>query len=405
MTDERKTILLLGGSQAQIVAIDKARELGYRTVLCDYLPDNPGQHHADVFYLVSTIDKEAVLDVARKEHIDGVLAYASEPASPTAAYVAKELGLPSNPLEAVEAMGSKKLFREHMRSHGIPCPGSVGITAGQSVEEVKSLITGLHCPLVVKPTDSSGSRGVSVLEDDRNLGNALEYAASFSRSGQLIIEEYIVAGFPHVIGGDIFVYDGEVQFWGLMSCLRDKKSSLVPCGEMAPTGLDGKTLEKTKIVISQLVESLCLRFGELNIEIIISEDNTPYIIELASRAGGNMIPIELSDISGIDLIAANVLCAMGENPGDLRYDTSSASPHATYVLHSDTDGIFDGLEYSSLTTGTLYRECLYVKKGDQVERFTGAERALGILFYRFDTEEEMQSFSEHHDNHVGVRVV
>ena len=95
--DSKKKLMLLGGSAQQIIAIETARRLGYATVLCDFLPDNPGQHHADTFYLVSTTDKEAILEVARKEQIDGILAYASDPAAPTAAYVAQKLGLPGSP--------------------------------------------------------------------------------------------------------------------------------------------------------------------------------------------------------------------------------------------------------------------------------------------------------------------
>lgn len=92
-----KKLLLLGGSAQQIIAIETAKRLGYSTVLCDYLPDNPGQHHADRFYLVSTTDKDAVLEVAQNEHIDDVFAHISDLAATTAVYVAGALGLLSNP--------------------------------------------------------------------------------------------------------------------------------------------------------------------------------------------------------------------------------------------------------------------------------------------------------------------
>ena len=95
-----KKLLLLGGSAQQVIAIESAKRLGYSTVLCDYLPDNQGQYKADKFFLVSTTDKEAILEVAIKENIDGVVAYASDPAAPTAAYVAEKLGLPGNPYES-----------------------------------------------------------------------------------------------------------------------------------------------------------------------------------------------------------------------------------------------------------------------------------------------------------------
>lgn len=107
-----KRILLLGGSAQQVIAIETAKKLGYYTILCDFLTDNPGQYAADKFYLVSTTDKEAVLEVAKKENIDGVLAYASDPAAPTAAYVAEKLGLPGNPYESVEILCNKDRFRE-----------------------------------------------------------------------------------------------------------------------------------------------------------------------------------------------------------------------------------------------------------------------------------------------------
>ena len=97
-----KKILLLGGSAQQVIAIETAKKLGYYTVLCDFLTDNPGQYVADKFYLVSTTDMDAVLDVAQKEKVDGVLAYASDPAAPTAAYVAEKLGLPGSPYKSIK---------------------------------------------------------------------------------------------------------------------------------------------------------------------------------------------------------------------------------------------------------------------------------------------------------------
>lgn len=92
-----KKILLLGGSAQQVIAIETAKRLGYYTILCDYLTDNPGQYYADKFYLISTTDKEAIFKVAFDEAIDGVIAYASDPAAPTAAYVAEKMNLPTSP--------------------------------------------------------------------------------------------------------------------------------------------------------------------------------------------------------------------------------------------------------------------------------------------------------------------
>ena len=154
-----KRLLLLGGSAQQIIAIQKAKSLGCYTVLCDYLPDNPGQKYADCFYQVSTTDLEAILEVAKQERIDGIIAYASDPAAPTAAYIAERMGLPGNPYESVKILCNKDLFRLFLAEHGFNTPKAKGYP---SVESAIADIHEFSFPVVVKPVDSSGSKGVTL---------------------------------------------------------------------------------------------------------------------------------------------------------------------------------------------------------------------------------------------------
>ena len=144
--------------------------------MCDFLPDNPGQYAADKFYLVSTTDKEAVLDVARKEQVDGVLAYASDPAAPTAAYVAEKLGLPGNPYKSVEILCNKDKFRRFLAQNDFVTP-----TAHSYVTREEALTdrARLNYPLIIKPVDSSGSKGATVLRTEEGLAEAIEFAFSF----------------------------------------------------------------------------------------------------------------------------------------------------------------------------------------------------------------------------------
>lgn len=398
-----RTILLLGGSRQQVVAIEKAKALGYRTVLCDYLPDNPGQYVADAFYLVSTTDREAVLDVAKHEQVEGVLAYASDPAAPTAAFVAEALGLPTNPLRSVEILSQKHLFRKHLREAGLPCPNSASFTVASSAEQVVNLSTGFAYPLVIKPTDSSGSKGVTIIHKSEEIGHAIEYARQYSRNDTLIVEEYIERGFPNVIGGDIFVVDGKIQFWGLMRCLRDDALSLVPVGKCYPSGLTEIQLSKVEDVLQKLVDSLGIRFGEMNVEVLLGQDDTPFVLELGARAGGNMIPIQLSECFSIDLVAANVQCAMGQPVSDMDGNAPNGA-YMTYVLHSGTKGLFEGIDYSPEALQAIYREVFYKQPGDSIEHFSGADKALGIVFLRFGSEDEMVQFVDAVDCHIKVKV-
>lgn len=404
---ERRSILLLGGARHQVPAIETAHRLGLRTVLCDYLPDNPGRLVADSFYLQSTTDRDAVLEIARREGVEGVLSYGTDVAAPTAAYVAERLGLPTNPLDAVRTLSEKHLFRNYLSEHGFPCPRHVVLGTDASPEEVKALSSGMTLPVVLKPTDSSGSKGITVLEDleTSRVARALASTREYSRNGTLVLEEFIRPGFPRVIGGDVFVVDGRVTFWGLMSCLRDESlGGLVPVGERWPSGLDPVTLAKVKDQIQGLVSSLGIRQGEMNVEVLVSEDGTPHFLELAARAGGNLIPSQLSDISGVDLVEANVLFAMGER-GDVSFDGVSASGgYATYVLHASTGGTFAGLEVDPALASRVYRTELYVEPGTHVDTLDDASKALGVLFLRFDDVGEMESSLAIMDRLVSVCV-
>ena len=139
------------------------------------------------FYLVSTTDKDAILEVAQKEKVDGVLAYASDPAAPTAAYVGEKLKLPTNPYSAVEILCNKDRFRAFLHDHGFNAPISMGY---QTVEDAALDTSRFRLPVIIKPVDSSGSKGATVLHSWDNVNDALKFAFSFSRAHRVIVGQY-----------------------------------------------------------------------------------------------------------------------------------------------------------------------------------------------------------------------
>lgn len=387
----QKKILLLGGSAQQVVAIKAAKELGYYTVLCDYLPDNPGQYVADRYYQESTTDIEAVHRIAKTEKVDGILAYASDPAALPAAIVCERLGLPTNPAKSVEILGLKHPWRNFLKANGFACPKTVTFTPETTSCEFKDLVKDFSFPILVKPTDSSGSKGVSVLRDLTSLDKAIRWAETYSRNQILIAEEFISRGFPNVIGGDIFVWDGKIILYGEMSCLRDNSGDgLIPIGKKKPSGLNSIQREIVHRELQRLITMLGIRFGEMNIELLLDKENNVHFLELGPRAGGNMIPLQLSDIWGVDLVKANIQAAMGINP-QLALNEQSGC-YFTYVLHSLQNGIFKKVEYSDEILPFIYRKVIYKKEGEKVEAFDGAGKAVGILFIHVDTEYKMNDF-------------
>ncbi len=380
-----KKILLLGGSAQQIIAIKTAKRLGYYTVLCDFLEDNPGQYEADKFYLVSTTDKEAVLDVAQKEHVDGVLAYASDPAAPTAAYVGEKLNLPTNPYKSVEILCNKDKFREFLTTNGFNAPKSVGYSEKEAAMQTKQVF---ELPVIIKPVDSSGSKGATVLDSWNGLENAIEFAFSFSKSHRIIVENYIEKKHKYLIGGDIFVVDGKVVLWGLMNCHRDSKvNPLVPVGKSYPLDLKEEDQVCVKRTLQEMITKLGIKFGSVNVEVVIDKSNKVWPIDVGPRAGGNMIPDLLGMIFDTDIVEMAILSSMGEMIDIPLKSKVSSYYYSTHNLHSNEDGIYERIEFSEELEKYIIKKCFYKQRGDRVEYFDNAAKALGIIFMKFEDVE------------------
>ena len=268
----KKKIMLLGGSAQQVVAIETAKRLGYETVLCDFLPDNPGQYAADKFYLVSTTDKQAVLEVAQHERIDGILAYASDPAAPTAAYVAERMGLPGSPYSAVETLCNKDQFRAFLAEHGFCTPKAKGY---RSVADALADVVGgvFRYPVIVKPVDSSGSKGVGRIDVPEQARKALEYAMSFSREKRLIVEEYVEM-FGYQIAGDGLSVDGKLVFRYFANDHFNPKcvNPFVPISASFPYNMPREVQDKVHAEIQRLLSLLGMQTTTYNFDLRIDED-------------------------------------------------------------------------------------------------------------------------------------
>lgn len=395
-----KKILLLGGSNQQIIAIEKAKEMGLYTILCDYLPDNPGQYVADKFYLESTTDKDSILKISRDENIDGIIAYASDPAAPTAAYVAEKLSLPGNPYKSVDILCNKGKFREFLKENGFNVPMSKSFASKQ---EVFDNINDFKFPIIVKPVDSSGSKGVTVLKSEKNLETALKLAFSYSRSREIIIEDFIESKYS-IIGGDIFIRNGEIDIWGLMSSQRDTSvNELVPVGESFPLMLAEPLLDEVKFTLKSLVNKLNIKNGPMNVELMVDKNDKVYLIDIGPRSGGCMIPELISDIYNIDIAKMSIEASMGWT-SDLNLRKSNDN-YGIYYLHSSDTGELKSIEFDPILENYIYKKCMYKQKNDEVEFFKDASKCLGIIFLKFPNYEEMSKILENIEDLIRIEVI
>ena len=394
-----KKILMLGGSAQQVVAIETAKKLGYYTVLCDYLTDNPGQYHADKFYLVSTIDKEAVLKVAQDEKVDGVIAYASDPAAPTAAYVAEKMGLPTNPYDSVEILCNKDRFRAFLTENGFCTPYAKGF---DKLENIRASQNEFKLPVMIKPVDSSGSKGIVRVNDWSQLDAAYAEALSFSRSKKVVVEEYLEK-FGYQIAGDGLVIDGKLVFRCFGNDHFNPKCTnpYVPISASFPYNMPGEVHDKIHAEIQRLVSLLHMQTSCYNFDIRIDSDYNVYLMEVSPRDGGNYIPQVIRHATGVDLIECAVKGAMNEEIILPAYKEEGFWSY--FAVHSYCEGILKEIRFApEVEKKHIIENHIIVKTGDHISPFTGANTTLGILIMKFDSMEQMLDMMDHPDTWIQV---
>lgn len=399
-----KKILLLGGAKEQIPAIEYAKSKGYYTILCDYLEDNPGQYVADKFYLESTTDKECILDIAKRENVDGVVSYLSDPATPTVAYVSNKLGLVSHPYESVKVLSNKHLFRKFLKENNFNSPKAKEF---KSFDSVLDNINYFRFPIMIKPVDCSGSRGVTRIDSSKKLKeieSAFDLAMQLSRSKTIIIEEYIESDHDFVIDGEFFVIDGEIKFWGFMNSQRNRNiNHFVPVGYTYPLDIDEERIIRLKEELKRVIDLLDIKLGAVNFEAVFTDDNKLYFIEIAPRNGGNSISEYLEIITGINLMKAQIECSMGNKDIDLSFE-SNGKYYSCHNLYSNTRGIFDSVEYSEKIKDNIIKEIMFKQKGDLVEPFNGLDKRVGVIFMEHNSKKSMDNINNNIEKYININI-
>ncbi|KQL33386.1 acetyl-CoA carboxylase biotin carboxylase subunit family protein [Psychrobacillus sp. FJAT-21963] len=399
-----KKIMFLGGSIQQLPAIQYAKKQGYYTVLCDYLQDNPGQFYSDEFHCVSTTDKDAILKISMQESIEGIVAYASDPAAATAAFVSNKLNLPSNSYESVLVLSKKDLFRNFLINNGFNCPKAKSFN---TVDEAKKSLSDFQFPLIVKPTDSSGSKGVSRIDINDELDYAFDFAISNSINKTVIIEEFIEMVHEYMIGGDIFVINGKIEFFGLLNCHRNNEiNPLVPIGKSHPLLIEEEKLDLVRKELQKVISLLEIKVGALNIEVMFSKDGKLYIIEMGPRNGGNMIPQLLEIITGVNLVKATVEAALGNNKDiNVGYSPQTNSYFSTYILHSSKKGILKNIIFTNEIQRNIINKFIFKELNEEVDIFDSSNKAIGIIFLEYSSLEELNQKMKNMNQYIEVQVM
>jgi len=378
---KQKKLMLLGGLRYLIPVIEAAHKEGYYVITCDYLPDNIAHKYSDEYCNVSIVDKEAVLEKARELQIDGIMSFAVDPGVVTAAYVAEKMGLPfAGSYESVKILQNKDLFRKFLSDNNFNVPISGGYSDYDSAAKDLARFT---FPLIVKPTDSAGSKGVTRIDSPTELSHAFARAISNSISGRVIIEEFIEKK-GCSSDSDGFSVDGNLKIVTFSAQRFDNEAAnpYTPSAFSWPSTFTKDQKRYLTAELQRLISLLDLKTSIYNIETRIGTNGKPYIMEVSPRGGGNRLAEVVRYGTGVDMIGAYVRSAVGDSVGELKQKVFDGH-WAEVILHADREGVFQNLEIASEYKEYVYETDLWVKTGDKVHNFNGANDAIGTLVLRF----------------------
>jgi biotin carboxylase len=405
MMSDKKKLLILGGSANQLRLVEAAKKAGIYTVVCNWSEDCAAREACDKFYTQNYLDKEQVLAIAKDEKVDGVISN-SEAAMLIVAYVAEKLGLPGNSVRGIEQLVSKTEFRQLQRNAGVYAPRNFECGTW---EEFEKQVNGLTFPIIIKPCESSGTRGttrVDSKEDKESQKKAFEECQHFSVNDRVSVEEFVEMTLLTVIDGDVFVCNGEYLWNGFFSCYRSCHATMLPMMESFPIVISDKDFDVVKDHIKRIFEQAGIVHGQYNAEMYFTKTGELFVIEINARQGGVNIPHLIELHSGIDFDKLLVTTAVGDNSEfeealnakhEIRYITQ-------FLVFSRSNGVLNRVEIHQELMPYLIERTDLKKPGDEVVVGMNAGDSIARLVFDFKDFETQQHYVNDIENYVSAIV-
>lgn len=367
-------LMILGASPGQLPLIQKAVDLGCYVITVDYLPDNIGHGYSHHYVNCSTVDQAGVLAAAQALRIDGITTIASDVAVATVAYVAAQLGLPGCPPHVAATMSNKANFRAFQQTHGGNGPGFV---TGSDLAAIMADIMALTPPLMFKPVDTSGSRGITRVDqpDQAQYKRAFTYAQQFARSKVVCSEEFI-EGID--VSGDGFLVNGQLQ-----ALITQKyQCGYIPTGHSFPTNLSPADQARVLAAVTQTCLAMGYTAGPVDFDVKVAPERV-VIIEMSPRLGGNGIPKLIRRATGVDLLEITVQYALGW-PIALPPALVVTNPCGSWVFGSKYAGQLTWVTPAAVVWAQvpeLFDYLVAYNCGDAVPRFEHSGNSLGYALF------------------------
>lgn len=303
-----KKIAIIGANDFQNPLILKAKSLGYETHVFAWQDGSIGEKTADYFYPISIVEKDEILKKCKEIGIDAIATIASDLATLTVNYVAEKLGLPGNSLECTKKSTNKYEMRKAFKEAGVATPGFEIVSSPKDIEKLNDM----EYPLIVKPTDRSGSRAITKIYKKEELEEAISKAIENSFEKKAIVEEYIEG---NEFSAEGITYNGEHKFLTITRKATTGAPHFIETGHIEPAGLTKNMEEKIYNELTKALTALKITNSATHSEFKITPNGDIRIIEIGARMGGDCIGSDLVQIStGYDFVKMVIDVAMGNKP-------------------------------------------------------------------------------------------
>ncbi len=373
-----KKLMIMGAGIYQVPLIRKAREMGIYTIAVSIPGNYPGFAVADEVCHINTVDYEAVLKVAREKQIDGIVTAGTDVAVITIGKVCDELGLKGLSFEAARIASDKMLMKECYEAGGVRSARfrRVGLE-----EDPRQAVRELSYPLIFKVVDSSGSRGITRVNDPSGIPGAVEAVKATTRKDYYIVEEFLEG---EEFGAQAFVYDGKLQFVLPHGDYVFMGDTGVPVGHFAPYELSPQAAADVYDQTERAIRAMKLDNCAINADFIMKDGKT-YVLEIGGRSGATCLAELVSIYYGYDYYEKIIQAALGESP---RFPQDQAVPNASRLLMSDRDGVIRSIANHNGPDENIYEIMFDYTVGDPVKKFHVGPNRIGHVITRGTTLQE-----------------
>lgn len=376
-----KKIMILGASILQLPAIEKAKEMGLDVIAVDMDPEAIGFKVSGVIKeVISTIDIPLIIKAAKKHKIDGIMTLATDMPMRSVAAVAKEMNLVAIDEETALKATNKAEMRKALQLANVPIPKFFKVS---NEKEYLEAVQKFAVPFIVKPADSSGSRGIYEVQDINNqalIKEAYEYCKPFSKTGDVVVEEYMVG--PEV-SVETLSFDGTCHVIQITDKLTTGAPHYVEMGHSQPTMHNKEVAERIAEVARLANKAIGIKSGPSHTEIIVTKEG-PKIVELGARLGGDNITTHLVPLStGVNMVECCINIALGEKP-DIEPKWNKGSAIRYFQQHSGVVKKIEGIEDAKKTPG-IKQITIVHGVGETVTEINSSGSRMGFVIAQMDT--------------------